>query len=65
VLEHGAQSHRLIKVPVDELARWDATHDAVGRLIVLQHGTNESSGKPAESAVSEKVEAGRGEGMSC
>ncbi|KAK5662270.1 hypothetical protein OQA88_8175 [Cercophora sp. LCS_1] len=30
-LEDGAQSHRLIKVLVGELARWDATHDAVGR----------------------------------
>ncbi|KAK0733120.1 amino acid permease-domain-containing protein [Lasiosphaeria miniovina] len=31
VFDHGAQSHRLIKVPVDELAHFDATHDAVGR----------------------------------
>ncbi|KAL2145695.1 hypothetical protein VTI28DRAFT_6570 [Corynascus sepedonium] len=31
VFEDGAQSHRLIKVPVAEVAEWDATHDAVGR----------------------------------
>ena len=31
VFEDGAQSHKLVKVPVDEVARWDATHDAVGR----------------------------------
>ncbi|KAL2260309.1 hypothetical protein VTK26DRAFT_5717 [Humicola hyalothermophila] len=29
--EDGAQSHRLVKVPVAEVAEWDATHDAVGR----------------------------------
>lgn len=29
--ENGAQSHKLVKVPVAELERWDATHDAVGR----------------------------------
>lgn len=33
VLENGAQSHTLVKVPVAELAEWDATHDAVGRLL--------------------------------
>ncbi|KAK0730147.1 amino acid permease-domain-containing protein [Lasiosphaeris hirsuta] len=27
----AAQSHKLVKVPVEELAEWDATHDAVGR----------------------------------
>lgn len=31
VLENGAQSHKIIKVPVDQLAHWDATHDVVGR----------------------------------
>lgn len=30
-LEDGAQSHKVIKVPVEQLAEWDATHDAVGR----------------------------------
>lgn len=32
-LEGGAQSNRLKKVPNAELAEWDATHDATGRLI--------------------------------
>lgn len=32
-LDDGAQSHTLIKVPVSELARWEETHDAVGRRI--------------------------------
>lgn len=31
VLEDGAVSHNLVKVPVAEIAEWDATHDAVGR----------------------------------
>lgn len=30
-LDNGASTHRLLKVPNDELARWDETHDAVGR----------------------------------
>ncbi|KAK4110176.1 hypothetical protein N656DRAFT_714456 [Canariomyces notabilis] len=29
--EDGAQSHKLVKVPVAEVEQWDATHDAVGR----------------------------------
>ncbi|WDK23611.1 high-affinity methionine permease [Colletotrichum graminicola] len=30
-LADGAQSHKLVKVPVAELAEWDANHDQVGR----------------------------------
>ncbi|KAF2013583.1 LAT family L-amino acid transporter [Aaosphaeria arxii CBS 175.79] len=33
VLEDGAQSHRLVKVPVAELEQWDATHNAVGNIL--------------------------------
>ena len=32
-LEDGATSHRVIKIPVAELEQWDATHDAVGRVV--------------------------------
>ena len=32
-LDGGAQSNRLKKIPIAELAEWDATHDAAGRLI--------------------------------
>lgn len=28
----GAEAHSIAKVPIGELAAWDATHDAVGRL---------------------------------
>ncbi|KAB5517455.1 amino acid permease-domain-containing protein [Coniochaeta sp. 2T2.1] len=31
VLDNGAQSHQILKVPIEEVAQWDATHDAVGR----------------------------------
>lgn len=29
----AAQSHQLVKVPAEELADWDATHDSVGRTL--------------------------------
>ncbi|KAG0156140.1 hypothetical protein PDIDSM_3316 [Penicillium digitatum] len=32
-LDGGVQSNRLKKVPNDEVAEWDATHDAAGRII--------------------------------
>ncbi|KAK2054985.1 high-affinity methionine permease [Colletotrichum caudatum] len=44
-LADGAQSHKLVKVPVAELAEWDATHDQVGR--PLQQ-------TPSEQATEEK-----------
>lgn len=31
VLDNGAQSHQILKIPIGELAQWDATHDVVGR----------------------------------
>ncbi|ORX92544.1 high-affinity methionine permease [Clohesyomyces aquaticus] len=31
ILEDDAQAHKLTKVPVEQLADWDATHDALGR----------------------------------
>ncbi|KAK2007908.1 high-affinity methionine permease [Colletotrichum eremochloae] len=40
-LADGAQSHKLVKVPVAELAEWDATHDQVGR--PLQQAPNEQA----------------------
>ncbi|PGG96465.1 hypothetical protein AJ80_09827 [Polytolypa hystricis UAMH7299] len=32
VLDDGATTHRLVKVPNDQLAAWDKEHDVVGRL---------------------------------
>lgn len=33
VFDHGAQSHKLVKVPVQELALWDEVHDSIGRRV--------------------------------
>lgn len=32
VLGGGAESHKIKKVPINEVAAWDAEHDATGRL---------------------------------
>jgi hypothetical protein len=32
-LDSGAKTHKLFKVPLAELAAWDATHDALGRTL--------------------------------
>ncbi|CAI7649885.1 unnamed protein product [Penicillium manginii] len=32
--DDGAQSNQLRKVPIDQVAEWDATHDAAGRSVV-------------------------------
>lgn len=39
VLDDGAQSHQLVKVPVAALSEWDATHDAVGRRLHVDAGS--------------------------
>ncbi|KAG7286728.1 hypothetical protein NEMBOFW57_009040 [Staphylotrichum longicolle] len=52
VLEDGAQSHSLVKVPVGEIERWDATHDAVGRSL-----TRTSESGSDNNVASEKVGA--------
>lgn len=33
-LDNGAQTHKIKKIPNEELAEFDATHDATGRLRV-------------------------------
>lgn len=32
VEDNGANTHRLVKVPLDEVAKWDEEHDEAGRL---------------------------------
>jgi hypothetical protein len=44
VLDNGAQSHKLVKVPVGELAQWDAKHDALGHTYGA-HSDDRSDGK--------------------
>lgn len=40
-MDGGAATHRLVKVPSEQLAIWDGTHDASGRLIA---GGSEKTG---------------------
>ncbi|KAL0941687.1 high-affinity methionine permease [Colletotrichum truncatum] len=66
--EDGAQSNQLRKVPYDQVAEWDATHDASGRLIsasgsdvqvgeksvrTSSDGSNSDGGKQVSSTVQE------------
>lgn len=38
VLEDGAVMHKIVKVPKDQLAEWDANHDVSGRSITTENG---------------------------
>jgi len=49
VLDDGAQSHSLIKVPVERLVEWDANHDALGRTV------GDDSGSEVRGIGDEKV----------
>ncbi|KAJ4299632.1 hypothetical protein N0V90_004878 [Kalmusia sp. IMI 367209] len=55
VLDDGAQTHNLIKVPLNELAEWEATHDALGRS--LQHGDSGSDSKERDEIVADGEKA--------
>ena len=46
VLEDGAASHALVKVPVAQVEEWDATHDSAGR--VLDEGASGGVQRPEE-----------------
>lgn len=48
-LDNGAKTHKLFKVPVGELAAWDATHDALGRDI------NDAASSEQDVQVGEKI----------
>jgi len=50
-LDSGAKTHKLFKVPVAELAEWDATHDAVGRTM------NDAGSSEPELQADEKITA--------
>ncbi|KAH6677165.1 amino acid permease-domain-containing protein [Halenospora varia] len=55
-LDNGATTHRLVKVKNEDLARWDETHDAVGRSLDLVHVTEVSGDDDSHGAKSgEKV----------
>jgi len=49
-LDDGAQSHKLVKVPISDLQEWDSQHDALGRQLSGHSSPIESSkveGDPA------------------
>lgn len=49
VLDDGAQTHSLVKIPLSELATWEATHDAAGRKFHTDSGSDtKNSGAIAE-----------------
>ncbi|KAL2437194.1 High-affinity methionine permease [Exophiala dermatitidis] len=48
VLEGGEVTHKLVKVPVDQLEHWDATHDAYGAEI-SRDGSSDEDGLAARS----------------
>jgi len=52
-LESGAKTHQLLKIPVEELSAWDATHDASGRSLRDEDGLEQRS--DATNTVIEKA----------
>lgn len=40
VLEDGAQTHSLVKIPLSQLDEWEATHDAAGRKLDADSGSD-------------------------
>jgi hypothetical protein len=42
--DNGANTHRLLRVPNDEVAEWDATHDELGRDLPPQQIVHRSTG---------------------
>lgn len=43
VLDNGAQTHKLNKVPNSQLSEWDAQHDVVGKGISTGHRVDSKS----------------------
>lgn len=48
-LDSGAKTHKLFKVPLAELATWDATHDALG------HDLNDTASSDRDVQLGEKI----------
>lgn len=56
-LDNGAQTHEIKRVPNDQLAEFDATHDATGRLKVSSSVLNdqEKAGSASEDGEVGKI----------
>ncbi|KAJ8110959.1 hypothetical protein OPT61_g6335 [Boeremia exigua] len=52
-LDSGAKTHKLFKVPVAELAEWDATHDALGH--TLNDASSSEHGVQVGKSVTDKI----------
>lgn len=48
-LDSGAKTHKLFKVPVAELAAWDASHDALG------NNLHDNAGSDQDVQIGEKI----------
>lgn len=53
-LDGGEQSHHLVKVPVQELVEWDATHDAIGRRVDSNQSAHGHAAKVVTTISGEK-----------
>jgi hypothetical protein len=53
VLDSGAKTHKLVRVPIAELSAWDATHDASGR--ALGDGDSSEQSVQVEQTITDKV----------
>jgi hypothetical protein len=58
VLDNGAQTHKLNRVPNSELADWDAKHDVVGNEIAGVDRVDSNSGSDKDGVVHERVVGG-------
>lgn len=48
--DNGANTHKLVRVPQDQVAEWDATHDELGRELRHRrpHDNADEDGQPLE-----------------
>ncbi|OBT73341.1 hypothetical protein VF21_08418 [Pseudogymnoascus sp. 05NY08] len=55
VLDSGAQTHKLNKVPNSELAEWDAKHDVVGKQISSWSRVDSTTGSNEDEVIRQRV----------
>lgn len=53
VLDGGEVTHKLVKVPLESLERWNQSHDAQGRAVSRESESDSAS--PVEKEFSEKL----------
>ncbi|KFZ13115.1 hypothetical protein V501_03868 [Pseudogymnoascus sp. VKM F-4519 (FW-2642)] len=55
VLDSGAQTHKLNKVPNSELAEWDARHDVIGKEISSGSKVDSNTGSNEDEVIRQRV----------